>query len=157
MAAKLTDDERQAIVDLIETGKSARDVAREAGRSVDTISRIARDIGWQFGRPNLVRAREARSAYAAERRASIASRITEEVELLLDQLHGEYLAFNFGGKDNTYEEHTLAEPPIEAKRAILQSVATAVRTVLDIDRHDNRADSGASAVDDWLRSIIGSA
>ena len=157
MAAKLTDDERQAIIDLIESGKSARDVARESGRSAQTVSNIARSIGWEFGRKNTAHAREARKAYGAEARAALAARLGEEAERLLDQLHEPYLVFNFGGSDNVYREHLLTEPPIGEKRAIIQAATTAMRTVLDIDRHDNRADSGASAVDDWLRSVIGSA
>lgn len=154
MAAKLTDDERQAIVDLIETGKSARDVAREAGRSVDTISRIARDIGWQFGRPNLVRAREAKSAYCAEERAVDAAAMQVRVRKLIagfDDL--EQVAVSTGNGVKLVDVRASARALADRAKAInlLQ------RTVLDIDRHDNRADSGASAVDDWLRSIIGSA
>lgn len=116
MAKPVTDDERNAIVDALHAGRSARDIATEHGRSTDTISRIAKSIGWDFGRPNLTRAREAKSAYSAERRASLAARFTEVAERLLDDLDGEYLVFNFGGKDNTYEEHMLDAPPIEAKR-----------------------------------------
>ncbi len=157
MAKPLTDDEREHIVALIHQGHSANEIARQTQRSADTVSRIARSIGWRFGHTNLAHAHEARSAYTAERRASIAARLTEEVEQILIDLHRPHLAFNFGGKDNTYEEHLLDEPPVDAKRAMVQSISTLMRTVLDIDRHDNRADSGASAVDDWLRSIVGSA
>jgi len=153
VAKPLTDDEREHIEALLATGKSARDIATEIGRSPDTISRIARSIGHSFGRTNLDSAREARSAYCAERRALIAARLTEEAEKLLDQLHEPHLAFNFGGKENSYNEHLLGEPPIEGKRALIQSAREAVRTVLDIDKHDRKADEGLSDVDAWLDAM----
>lgn len=157
MAAKLTDDERAEIVRLIESGKPCRDIAKQVGRSADTISRIARSIGWTFGRPNLARAREAQSAYSAERRAELAAKATERAQEMLAKMDGRYLVFNFGGKDNTYEEHELEEPPVDALRAMAQTFRDLMRTVLDIDRHDNRADEGMAAVDQWLRDMIGAA
>lgn len=154
MAAPLTDDERQRIVALLGEGKSARAIADEVGRSTDTVSRIARAIGHDFGRTNLARAQDARSAYCAERRALIAARMTEECELLLDQLHQPHLAYSFGGKDNTYEEHELSEPPVDAKRALIQSARECVRTVLEIDRHDNKSE-GTSAFEAFLATVFG--
>lgn len=49
----------------------------------------------------------------------------------------------------------MAEPPVEAKRQLVQAAREALRTVLDIDRHDNRNDEGLAAVDAWLRDIAG--
>ena len=157
MAKPLDDDERQRIVDLLQQGKSARDIAADVGRSADTVSRVARSIGHRFGRTNLTHAREARSAYSAERRATIAARATEEAEKLLEQLGRRHVAFNFGGRDNSYEEHEFDEPPVDAKLTIVRAFREAMRTVLDIDRHDNRNDEGLAAVDQWLRNIVGGA
>lgn len=157
MAKPLTDDEKQHIVELIQSGKGCAETAKEVGRAVDTVSRIARNIGWTFGKTNLTHAHEARSAYCAERRASLAAKATVEAERLLEELHGEYRVFNFGGKENTFASEVLDEPPVEAKRAMIQSFRELIRTVLDIDRHDNRADEGGAAVDEWLRGIVGDA
>jgi DNA-binding CsgD family transcriptional regulator len=157
MAKPLTTDERQQIEQLLAEGKSYREIAETVGRSHGTIGKIARTIGHHSGQTNLARAHEARSAYCAERRAVLAARFTEECERLLDELRAPYVAFNFGGKDNTYAEHELAEPDVQAKRLLIQAAREAMRTVLDIDRHDNRAEEGAAAVDDWLRSMIGEA
>ena len=154
VAKPLTDDERAAIVDLLGEGLSCSAIAKQTGRSTSTVSNIARSVGHSFGQSNLARAREARSAFCAERRASIASRLTVEAELLLDDLHGEYLVFSFGGKDNSYEEHRLAAPPSEAKFTTMRAIGQAMKIVLDIDRADNRADEGAAAVDQWLRSML---
>ncbi len=158
MAAKLTDAERQTIADLVQTGISYGAIAKQVGRSTGTVARVARSIGWTPEQSNRDRTREAnrtRKAYSAERRAHLAARFTEECELLLDQLHREHLAFNFGGKDNDYNERTLDEPPVDAKRALIQAAREAMRTVIDIDRHDNKADDGLAAVDQWLRGLVG--
>lgn len=154
MAQPVTDDERAEIIALIQSGQSCKAVAKTVGRSPDTISRIARSIGWTFGRTNLERARETRSAYCAERRAEIAATATEKAERLLAEMEEPFVAFNFGGKDNTYNEHHLDRPPTDAVRAMVQSFRDLMRTVIDIDRHDNQAEDGISAVDQWLRGIV---
>lgn len=161
MATPISDDERNHIIDLINQGLTRNQIAETSGRGQATITRIAASIGHNFlaaadqrTQTSLTRAHEARSAYSAERRALIAARLTVEAERLLDQLHEEHLAFNFGGKDNTYEEHRLVEPPVDAKRQLVQAAREAMRTVLDIDRHDNRQEEGLAAVDEWLRGMV---
>lgn len=158
MATPVTDTERSEIADLIRSGLSYIEVARQTNRSTGLVGKIAKEIGWTGDQSRLARvqvANENRSAYCAERRAKIAARLTEEAEALLDDLHGDFLVFNFGGKDNDYNEHTLSEPPVEAKRQLIQAAREALRTVLDIDRHDNRAEDGLAAVDQWLRGLVG--
>jgi hypothetical protein len=157
MAKPLTQEERDEIIDLLPTGKSAREIAAHTGRSVDTVSRLARSVGHAFGQTNLARAHEARSAYSAERRAESAARAQELADKLLGKASGKYLVFNFGGRDNDYNEHELEEPPVEALRQIAASYRDLMRTVLDVDRHDNRNDENLSAVDEWLRTIVGEA
>ena len=155
MAKPLTDDERARIVDLLGQGHSANQIAKQVGRSVDTISRIAKTIGHQFGQTNLAHAHEARSAYSAERRATIAARLTEEAEKLLDEMHGKYKVHNFGGKDNTFNEKTLDEPPTEAKFTMVRAVGQAMKTVLEIDKHDNRDSENLSGFDAWWAAMMG--
>ena len=157
MAKPLTNTERQAIIDALNAGTPYAQIVKTTGRGKSTISRIAKEIGHQAGRSNLARAQESRSAYTAERRAKIAERLTEEAERLLDELRKPWLAYNIGGKDNTFTGKVLPEPSTTAKRELIQAIRDATRTVIDIDRHDNRADEGGAAVDDWLRDMIGSA
>jgi hypothetical protein len=155
MAKALSQEERDEIARLMAEGKSRNEIAALTGRSNGTITRLAAEIGHRFGQTNLTHAHEARSAYSAERRAALAAKLTEEAELLLEQLHEPYTVFNFGGKENTYNEAQFDEPPVDAKFTIIRGAREALRTVLDIDRHDNRNDDNLAAVDEWLRSIVG--
>jgi hypothetical protein len=153
--APIGDDERQRIIELLPTGKTCGEIAREVGRSTNTVSRVAATVGHSWGHVNAARAHEATAAYGAERRAVTMQRFHERADELLARMEGRFLVFNFGGKENTYNEHELEQPPVEAIRAMMQSAREAMRTVLDIDRHDNRNDEGLAAVDEWLRGIVG--
>lgn len=158
MAKKVTPQERADIIALIREGRSCRDVAETSGRSPDTISRIARDIGHAFGHTNLDRAHEARRAYGAEARAVTAARLHEEADRLLDQLHEPHLVWAFGGKHNEYAEHLHPEPDVGAKNTLIRAASTALKTVLDIDKHDNRAgevDQAAGLIVDLVDSLRG--
>ena len=155
MPPPISDEKRERIIELCGAGKSCNAIAEQVGVSSSTVSKVAREIGHRFAQVNASRAREAASAYGAERRARIAETFTLRAEELLAEMEGEYLVFNFGGRDNTYEEHTLARPPTEAKRQLIQAAREAMRTVLDIDRHDNRNDEDIDAVSRWLREIVG--
>lgn len=144
--------ERQAIIELIRSGLSRNQVAKQSGRSTSTITRIGESIGWDWlaavderTQSSLTRAHEARSAFSAERRATIAAQATQRAEQMLAKFEGEYLVFNFGGKENTYEEHLLDAPPVEAMRAMAATFRDLMRTVIDIKRADEATDGDAGA------------
>lgn len=153
MAKPLSDAEREQIIDLLHAGESRNDIAARVGRSPGTITNIAREIGHRFGQTNLARAHEARRAYGAEARAATAARLHQEADLLLEQLHRPHLVFNIGGKDNVYTEHELSEPDVGAKLNLIRAAREALRTVLEIDKHDNRGDEVGSDFDRWLEEM----
>lgn len=138
MAPKLTDDERQRIVDLLPSGKSARAIADEVGRSVDTVSRIAREIGHSFGQTNLARAREARSGYCAERRAEIAALAAQRARELLEGFD-ERQPVVIGGMAPEVRDLDL---DARGQKDRAQAANLLTRTVLDIARLDEKADHG---------------
>jgi hypothetical protein len=156
MPPRISDEERQRIVDLLPSGRSARSIAKETGRSANTVSRIAKAEGHVWGRVNLARAQDARLAYGAEWRADFAKRLAAKCDGLLDSMEGSYLVYNFGGRDNVYTEHTLDAPPTDAKAQLVKSIRLAIQTVLDIDRHD-RTDDDMAVVDEWLKALRGEA
>ncbi len=47
-----------------------------------------------------------------------------------------HLVFNFGGKDNTYEEHLLQSPPTGDLKNLMVSAATAIDKHIVLERHD---------------------
>lgn len=151
---RLTDAERQQVIDLLKTGKSARSISRETGRPPSTISDIAKSVGHHFGQANLARAHEAQSAYSAEWRADFAKRLSAKCDDLLSEMSGPYLVYNFGGRDNVYTEHMLDAPPTEAKAQLVKSIRLAMQTILDIDRHD-RSEDDMAVVDEWLKALRG--
>lgn len=158
MPKPVTDDERRRILEHLRTGASCNATAKKFHRSPDTVSRIAKKAGHSFGHTNLARAHEARKAYGAEQRASTAARLHEEADRLLDALHEPHRVWNIGGKDNVYTEHRHPEPDVGAKYTMIRAAREALRTVLDIDRHDNRqgdVDQAAGLIVDLVDGIRG--
>lgn len=149
---RLPDDERQRIIDLLPSGRSCNAIGKETGHSASTVSRIARSVGHVFARANLARAQESRLAYGAEWRADFAKRLSAKCDDLLGDMDGDYLVYNFGGKENDYNEHELSSPPTEAKLKSVQAIRLAVQSILDIDRHDNQG-GDTSAVVAWLAAM----
>lgn len=138
MAAKLTDDEKHQIATLCAAGKSCREIAAEVGRSVDTVSRVARANGHTFGRLNLARAREARQFYTAEARAEIAALATRRAQELLDGFDDKQPVV-IGGSQPEVRALNL---DAKGQKDRAQAAQLLMRTVIDIDRHDRKADAG---------------
>lgn len=144
MAKPISPQERDRIIAEFATGKPCKQIAREFQRSPDTISRIARTVGHQFGRTNLENARAANLAYGAERRANIRLKTVEIIEDRLRDFNRPTLVYSFGGKGNIYNERTLEKPDARTMRDLAQTVSTLWRVVKDIDaaettQHDDSA------------------
>lgn len=105
--------EAQALYD---EGLSCNAIAKKLGCSPSTISRWAKDAGLKFDRSQTAMAVRAHVIDMAETRLLLAQKMAVAAHDLLDSLDGEYLVYSFGGKDNTYEEHTLERPPVEVVR-----------------------------------------
>lgn len=152
MPAPISDDKRQHIIDLCEAGHTCTHIAQTVQVSPTTVSNVARSIGHRFGHTNAARAREARSAFTAERRAVAAARAQERLEEVLARM-GEPQEETMLGADGP--ETVMRQANARDWRDWASAVNTLQRTVLDVDRHDNRADEGLAAVDQWLRDITG--
>lgn len=133
VAKPVSPEERERIIAEFATGKSCNEIARQFNRSTNTISRIARSVDHQFAQVNAARAREVNKGYTAERRANVRLKTVELVEQTLQEFNEPTLVFNFGGKDNDYNEHTLDKPDARTKRDLAQTAATLWRIVKDID------------------------
>lgn len=154
-AGKMTEAELQRLRELHAKGKSRNDIAKALGRSGSTISKTAARLGLSFERgPEVQAATKAKVADAKARRAQLQLDLLAKAAELLDRIDKPALAFNFGGKENTYAEREISEPTFTDKHKIILGVSTAVTASIKIDEHD-KADDTHSAIDAWLAHISG--
>lgn len=126
MAAGWSDEDSRRLTELHAEGKSLHFIAGEIGRSKQTVSRYAKSLGLEWDRATTAKAAEAVHVDNKARRAALEERLLIEAEKVIDQMWSETLVFSFGGKDNTYEEHTLKQPTYSDQKTIAQTVATAL-------------------------------
>lgn len=147
----------QPVIDAIETellsgkSRSRAAIARHHEISVSTVQRIARRLGIETEVWKTDHIRAATAAAIDRRRAErsdLADLLQRRARELLRQMDGPFLVFNFGGKDNTYEEHTLDGPPTGDIKNLMHAAVQALGKALDIDQMDHRPDDGAA--DDTL-------
>jgi len=154
MAKPITPEERAAILADINAGELPRNaIARKYKRSPGTISNIARENGLEgraFDRTATARASRAKQidnvavrAQLAEDHLADAVRIRERLWEPCDVV------------TSTGEVRTLLLPPAGDVRNFMASVGAAIKTSMEVEKHDARDDSGASAVDSWLRDVLG--
>jgi hypothetical protein len=153
--APVTDDERQTVADLHAQGLGRNEIARAISRGTRTVSVIAAALGLTFDRAEMTEAAtRVRQADLAEKRAILADALTDDALRLTEQMWQPSKIYNFGGKDNTYEDKAVDEPPADAKRALMGAAGMAIDRSLklvpvEIDQQ------GLAAVDQWLRGMMG--
>ncbi|BCJ64137.1 helix-turn-helix domain-containing protein [Polymorphospora rubra] len=152
--APFTDRERELVAQLHGEGKGRNAISRETSIHQKRVSAIAAELGLSFARggARTAVATEARKADAAARRAAIEDQALAAAEKLLGQMFAKAKVYNFGGKENDYNEREHPEPPFADKRAIASSVQALMATALRIAEHD-RADATTSGVDAWLEHM----
>jgi hypothetical protein len=139
--------------------KGRNEIARDHGVSVGSVTRIAQQIQDNqeppaFDRSSTKRATEAKIADDMVKRQRVSRAFLDRAEQLLGELDRPYLVFNFGGKDNTYNEHQLEKPPVEVIRNLITSAAVAFDKHLAQDRHDSeRGDEARSLLADLVSGL----
>jgi hypothetical protein len=160
MGARLSDVKREAILADIRTGVKARNkIALEHDVSAGTVTNIAREAGLTeaFDRSKTKSATEAVVADNRALRALTSRRWLEKCNQLLDKTERPYVAFAFGGKDNTYNEHLMDEPPVDALRSLVTAAAVAFDKHMAQDKHDADETRDLNSVDAWLDSLTSGA
>jgi transposase-like protein len=152
MPPRIPDDKREAILQDVQSGKLARNaIARKHDVGPATVSRIADEAGLDqpFDRTETKNATEAKQADNRALRAELSRRLLVKAGEFLDQIDQPHIVFNFGGKDNTFEQRTLPKPPTGDIRNLVVSAATAIDKHIVIDRHDSGAgvDEAVSLLD----------
>ncbi|MCK2024584.1 hypothetical protein KZC52_16775 [Microbacterium sp. kSW2-24] len=124
---------------LFDQGMSRNAIARELDLDPATITRWAKRAGVEFDRSETEAATKAHTIDLAAGRLRLAEKMLAASEAMLDDIDGEYLVYNFGGKDNDYNEHLLESAPVEVKRNI---ITTAGITFDKLTRIVEKSDSG---------------
>lgn len=101
---------------LFDEGYGCNAIAKKLGVGVATISRWAKAEELEFDRSQTALAVRAHTVDLAEARILLAQKMAVAASDMLDRLDGEYTVYSFGGKDNTFAEHTFDEPPVEVVR-----------------------------------------
>lgn len=138
MAARpVTQADHDRVRELHAQGLPRNEIARQMGRSGKTISRIAGELGLSFERAGATAAAtEAKKADAASRRAQLQLDALEASQRLMGQMFAETTVFNFGGKENDYNERKHPEPPFRDKQAIANAIAQLTSTALRLAEYD---------------------
>lgn len=110
---------RAEVLRLFDAGLARNEIARKLDISTGVVSRICKAAGRSFDRSQTENATAARSVDLAARRAELADELSATALELLRARHDPYLVYSFGGKDNTYAEHTLTTAPVEVIRSIV--------------------------------------
>lgn len=137
--------------------RSRNALAREHGVSPSTLSKIAQahDLGDAFDRTITKRATEAAAADAMAEAARLAARLVAEAHALIDRMHSPHLVYNFGGRDNDYNEHTLDEPPADVQRQYVTMAAIAIDKVVKVHQAQSGGLVSEAAFDAFLAAIGG--
>jgi hypothetical protein len=138
---------------LAASGVGCNEIARRLEVSPRTVSRYAPP--GSFDRSATIAAVKARQADMAARRAQLAADLLEDAERMRRQLWEPALVYNFGGKDNDYNERTLDEQPVDGKRTIMQAVSTAVNAHVRLVDHDGDGgvDEAKSVLDGFMDAV----
>lgn len=133
-------------------GKSMHAIAKEMGRSKDTISNHGEKLGLRWGISPQVKAAAAEvSARAKVRRAELMHLLLEDAHRLRAQMWQPTTYFDWGGKDHDYDEREVPEPTHADKQKLMQATATAVQSYARLEQLE--AEAGAPAARSMLERL----
>lgn len=152
--ARISDETRAKVLTLHAAGHSRNEIARKTGISAGSVTNICRQSDRAFDRSETKRATEARQIDLAAARIRLAEKMLAASEGMLDKIDGEYLVYNFGGKDNDYNEHTLESAPVEVRRNIITTAAITFDKLTRIVEKDNGGLDQAVGVLDNVADVL---
>lgn len=132
----VTEEDHRRVRELHAQGLTRNAIGETIGRSGRTVSRIAAELGLTFDRSRTAAATEAKKADAAERRAALQLDALAGAQKLIGQMFAESKIYNFGGKENDYNERTVPEPPFRDKRDIATAISQLTATALKLAEYD---------------------
>jgi folylpolyglutamate synthase/dihydropteroate synthase len=122
-------------------GRTLGDTATEMGRSKAAVSRHASLLGLGWDRGQTKAAARAKKLDAEARRAQLKLDLLDDAAKLRKQLWEPVTVFNFGGKDNTFNEHQLPQPPHVDQLKLVQATSAAINAYGRLEQLDVAADT----------------
>ncbi|MFI7547222.1 helix-turn-helix domain-containing protein [Actinoplanes sp. NPDC049599] len=134
----VTAEDRRRVAELHAQGLSRNAIATQLGRSGRTISRIAaeHEPPLTFERTRTAAATAAKVADGAARRAQLQLDALDSAGRLMGQMFAPTVVYNFGGKENDYNERSVEEPPFRDKRDIATAIKALADTALKLAEYD---------------------
>ncbi len=149
----IADDVRARVVELIREGMPRNAIAREVSIAPSTVSKIAADEGLSFDRANqTASATAARQHDMKVRRLELIDELMSKAADHLVAIDQPVTVFNFGGKDNTYEERTLDRAPSGDLLNLHRAASLALKDARDLIRDDD--DQGVAEAESMLMNLI---
>lgn len=127
---------------LIPQGVSQSEIARQLDRTRGSVANRAAKLGIKSDRMQTVAATQAKVIDAKARRAALELTLLEDAEKLRSQIWQQHTYFDWGGKDHSFDQHTVDEPTPADKQRLMQAATLAVDRSLRIAAHD--ADTGVA-------------
>ncbi|CAN7518253.1 hypothetical protein LJR042_003540 [Microbacterium maritypicum] len=135
----ISEDQKAQVLALHAAGHARNEIARRVGISAGSVTNICRAADRAFDRSETKQATEARRVDLAAGRVRLAEKMLAASEDMLDRIDDEYVVYNFGGKDNTFEQRTLESAPVEVRRNV---ITTAGITFDKLTRIVEKSDTG---------------
>lgn len=128
----VTEEDYELVRQLHAQGLGRNEIARRIDRAQRTVSVIAAELGLVFDTSMTEDATRARVAQLAALRADAAVDLHLDGMKLAQQMWEPALIYNFGGKDNTYEDREVDEPPAIDKKALMSAAGIAFEKSLKL-------------------------
>lgn len=146
-------DVRARAIELIQAGTPRNAVARELQIAPSSVSGIARDAGLSFDRANSTASATAARAHDLKvRRLELIEELMAKAQDHLVAIDQPFLAFSFGGKDNTYEEHELDRAPTGDILNLHRAASLALKDARELIKDDD--DEGVAEAESMLMNLI---
>ncbi|GAA1915216.1 hypothetical protein GCM10009775_04560 [Microbacterium aoyamense] len=144
---------RARAIRLIGEGMPRNAIARELGIAPSSVSGIAKDEGLTFDRATATASATAARAHDLKvRRLELIDELFAKAADHLVAIDQPFLAFNFGGKENTYEEHTLDRAPTGDLLNLHRAASLALKDARELIHDDD--DEGVAEAESMLMNLI---
>ena len=146
-------DVRARAIQLIREGMPRNAIARELQIAPSSVSAIARDEGLTFDRANQTASATAARAHDLKvRRLELIDELMSKAADHLVAIDQPFLAFSFGGKENTYAEHKLDRPPTGDLLNLHRAASIALKDARELIHDDD--DEGVAEAESMLMNLI---